>query len=473
MVRLRSFVLQHPFKFVNFMKLLLMGLVLGTLVVIFFYHLNFTALMSYDEAWYADVTRNLVRTGNPLHLVFNGDTFTDHPPFGFIMMAVPTLILGSNELSARFIPALLGVGCIILIFLVGRALRGKLVGVCAAGILLSSLWFMLRARSGNLDIPFLFWSLFTCYWLVETKKNVSRLYLATLGFCALFLTKTLIGIGILPLFLYTLLQVRKQLRLKQIVVMILMGLTLILPWYVYNQLINHSFLYHHFIQIGSRGGSNTFGLASLSKSFYFLQVGMGKWFKLFMLSLPLAGILFVWKRNARYGLVSVSLYLAGFMLPLLFSSDVEVWHFIPSYAPIALLIAIICTDVWSLFPPLKKNRWIILLVFLGIAGYQFRQSTNLLYVKRPQSSSEKEISLRAGAYPEVYFDEVFHPAAVYYSRTKVHYMLTDVNAYQNIVSILAQKKAVAIVNKTFIERLSREHRPFEVITSSSDHYLIK
>ena len=148
----------------------------GALLTLFLYRLNDTALTSYDEAWYASITRTVAQTGNLFRLQFNGATFTDHPPLGFWLMAVPTALFGSSELSARLIPALAGFGCVLLMYAVGKVLKNTATGITAGALLCSSLWFLHRARSGNLDTIFLFFLLLTLYCLLRTNRHVRWWY---------------------------------------------------------------------------------------------------------------------------------------------------------------------------------------------------------------------------------------------------------------------------------------------------------
>lgn len=453
-------------------RVLAVGIV-SALLLAFFYHLEYTALHSYDEAWYADVTRNLVNSGNPLRLVFNGMTFTDHPPFGFMLMAIPTMIFGSTEFSARFTSALLGAGSIILMYMCGRELKNRAVGLAAGGVLVSSLWFMLRARSGNLDVPFLFWSIFTFYWLLVAQNNVRFFYIAALGFSAMFLTKTLVGVGILPIFFYSLWLARHKLK-PILLVKLLVGIVLIVsPWYVYNQSINSGFLYHHFLEVGARSEGTGFSLFAISKSLYYLQVGMGKWFKFFLLSVPVSILVWCFKKHERTSLSFVILYLVGF-LPFFFSGSVEVWHLIPTYPSISLLIAkSLTTAAQSLFPKLKQIDWAVTVAILVIAAYQFHQMSNLLYYKTPQESAERDISKSAAHSQQVHVFETFYPAVVYYSGRTVIPMHTNPQAYQDMVKILQEGRGSIITNEDSVKALERDEVAYTAIARYQNYFLIE
>src|SRR3989338_4701430 len=75
---------------------------------LFFYKLGQSSLISWDEAWYGGIAANIVSTGNFWNLSFNGHDYFDHPPAGFILIALSLKILGTSDFAVRFVPALLG-----------------------------------------------------------------------------------------------------------------------------------------------------------------------------------------------------------------------------------------------------------------------------------------------------------------------------------------------------------------------------
>ncbi len=455
------------------MKLIFKFLIIVVLSFLFFFKLDFTALTSYDEAWYADISRNLARTKNPFELSFNYSRFTDHPPLGFMLMLVPPLFIANQELAARIVPAFLGMLSIVLIYLSGKKISGPFVGLGAGAILLSSMWFMLRARSGNLDIIFLFGLMLSFYGLLKLKESQKYLYLATLGFIFAFLTKTLLGAGLLPVFIYSFWKNRHILKRSTILANLILVLVLITPWYLYNQLVDSNFLYHHFIEIGVRGESNAFQPSALKTSFLYLQIGIGKWYKLFFASIILSGFIWFKSKIDREKLIMIYLVLLGFALPLLFSSQVEVWHLIPVYFPIALLIAFVLIRTAQLCQnKLKYLPLLITFFILSLSAWQFYAFSNLIYPQTREFSSEKDIAQKASAYPSIHLMSYFYPAAVYYSGSKVIPVWFSENSYQEMQSLLNGVN-VFIIDQQLFQDLERDKIPFSVIYNNEQYYLIK
>ena len=132
-----------------------------------FFFLRFlgqTPLRSWDEAWYAEIAKNILKTGNWFLLRWNGLPYFDHPPLGFWLTAFSFRIFGINEMAARLPSALAGIGSVFLIFLLGQKLFNQKTGFWSGLILTTTPWFWLRSREGNLDIILVFFMLLSI-WL--------------------------------------------------------------------------------------------------------------------------------------------------------------------------------------------------------------------------------------------------------------------------------------------------------------------
>lgn len=427
--------------------------------------------MSFDEAWYGDIARNLLHSKNPFKLIFNGQVFTDHPPFGFMLMSISMMIFGVNEFSVRLISVLSGVGSVLLLFLIGKKVGGRMVGFISAIILFSSMWFVFRVRSGNLDIPFLFFELMTIFFLLQKKKIY--LAMAIVSFSALVLTKTLVGFGILPVMIFLLWQNKKNISKKIAFQLIFLFLIIVLPWYVYNQILDDNFLYHHFFEIGSRGDSNKFDFSSLKQSLFYLSIGVGKWYKVFLISVSLAVINFIRQKN-KFNYKFLFLWFLGFM-PFLLSSRAEIWHFIPIYPIVALLIPVSINDFLAIF--FKKNPFIeVLLIFsfVIIGVYQFRQFSNLMYFPHSVKSDEKDIALKSKNYDNIHLLETFYPAMVFYTQKHIVPLNWEEDSHGILLNKLDRNTDdVFVINTNLKSQLEREGIDFVVLEKNDSYYLIK
>ena len=167
------------------------GLMLSFLLM---FRLEHPSLQSYDEAWYGSISRSLLELKNLFSLEFNTQRFADHSPLGFLFQAMSMKIFGPDAFGVRFVRVVFGLLALYVVYLLAPTLADKTTGVIAVSILMPSLWFLFRARSGNLDVPIKFWEVFTLYSLVNHGER-ALLVLASIGLAGVFLTKTVVGIG--------------------------------------------------------------------------------------------------------------------------------------------------------------------------------------------------------------------------------------------------------------------------------------
>ncbi len=461
------------------MKKFLLFILFAFLAFTLFFKLNFTALQSYDEAWYGDIARNILRTGNPFLLQFNGGIYTDHPPLGFMLMAIPALLFGSNEFTVRCVSALLGVLTLILLYVIGKEIKNAQVGVSAALILWSSLWFLLRARSGNLDVPFVFWEVLTFYFLVKIRKDPRFLFGVGVSFACLFLTKTLVGVGMLPVILWMIFQERRKISISLFLKTCVLLFIFIAPWYMYNQSLNHSFLRHHFLEVGTRGQENHYSIEALQHGVNYLQICLGKWFKVFLLSIPLSILLFWKKKKLRFLLIALYVWLGVFGIPFLLSSKTEIWHLLPLLPPIAVVTALSFQPILDIeWKPIRKYHqflsWGVVGAMILLASFQFSQIANLLYPSQPVFSGERDIAQKAHPYSMIYLMDTFYPATVYYSQREVNIFYWNANAYEKMIEVLKRHEGkVFLINKDTMEKLSEEQVIFTTLEKNEQYSLIR
>ncbi len=99
----------HSNRFLGFVRDHFYVIVLVTLFsFLFFYRLGWNTLVSWDEAWYGSIAREMVKTGDYMNMMWNGNPFYDHPPMGFWLMAASYKLFGINEFTTRLPSALLG-----------------------------------------------------------------------------------------------------------------------------------------------------------------------------------------------------------------------------------------------------------------------------------------------------------------------------------------------------------------------------
>lgn len=234
-------------------------------LVVSFIKLGSVTLFDYDEAVFAEVTKEMLQSGDWITPNYNGEAHFDKPILFYWVMAVSYKLFGINEFGARFPSALASVLLILSIFFFVRRFRGREAGVYAAASLLLSLYFLVYSRAAVIDmimILFMTLSLFSFYLsLMQKKEGVpgagpKRYIYGFYLFSALaFLAKGLIGIvfpfGIIILFLLITeggAGIKKVLSLKGTILFLIIAA----PWYIAQLMINgmefiqQFFIKHHF-----------------------------------------------------------------------------------------------------------------------------------------------------------------------------------------------------------------------------------
>jgi 4-amino-4-deoxy-L-arabinose transferase-like glycosyltransferase len=446
-------------------------------VCLFLYKVEFTALQSYDEAWYGEIARNVITAHNPFLLMFNGAVFTDHPPLGYWFMAVSTMVFGSTEWSVRVFSVACGVGTLLCIYWIGKNMCGWGGGLSAVAVLASSLWFVFRVRSGNLDIPVMFWEVLTIVLLLQKKPWTK--YLALYSFSALMLTKTVVWFGLLPALLYLLWLKRKMLKWQLLVAHGLCCAALVLPWYIVNQLYDPRFFAHHFFEIGARGNENNFSLSALMQNLQYLAIGVGKWYKVFWVALGIGVLSSVraWRLQVwRSQVILLFLWWCGFAL-FFFAKKTEIWHLLPLYPVLALAIPFFLLR--GIQSSIKKNFVRHSLIGVTVAGcvvlavFQYTQFANLFYPAQPVWSAERDIAIKARPYTQVALMETFYPAAVYYTQQRILPLHWDTQAYEKMVDgIQMQSPMVFIINAEKKKQLEVQGVPFVTLQQNEQYFLI-
>lgn len=390
-----------------FIVLLLLSLPL------FFYNLGQSSLTNWDEAWYADIARNILKTGNIFTLYWNGEIFSDHPPAGFWVTAIIFKILGISEFTARLPQALFGMLSLVTIYLLGKELFNKWVGLASAIALSSSIWFLYRARSGNLDITLTFFYLLTLFLALKVVRDKKYLVPLAISFTILMLTKTLVPLTIFPsLFIIFW---KQKINFKDLRWLLVIFLGLFGTWLV-TQIITQPGFISHFFKIGLPGikvETNYSENLQLIKEY--LHSGIGKWFWPGLFGVFIGLLL----RQKRFLILSV--FFVTFFVPFIFSAKGHIWHLIPLHP---IMVLSFFGVAWVILEKFLKKSWLvaglILITSVYISFNQIKMSWYQFIDIPGFISDEAILSIEAGKYPQkFYIDGDFGPTAIFYSNKQV------------------------------------------------------
>lgn len=438
-------------------------LLLSLTLPLFFYKLGQSSLVSFDEAWYGGVAKNIIKTGDPINLTWNGNPYIDHPPSGFWLIALSIKILGESEFAVRLPSAFLGFLSLIVIYFLGKELFSRTVGFTSSMALSSSFWFLFRARSGNLDVPLTFFFLLTLLLAQKSSQNKKFLLPWSISLIFLLLTKTLVPLTIIPSLI--IIFWKAKLKIKDFLWPVFLVTGIVGGWFVINIIKNINFI-NHYLGIGLpgvRAETNYIENVKLIKEY--LHSGIGKWFWPGILSIFLSLVL----RQKRFLILTI--FFLTFFIPFIFSNKGHIWHLVPLH-PI-LIISFFGLSGVVLEKLIKDKLFIygiLILIAVFVSLFQIRIAWRE-FINIPAFVSDEDIlSREASKFKEPFFiDGDFQQSAIYYSGKNVKKISTD-----GLKALFKNKKSFLLI--TYQWRLDENgiiKNMYQIIKKDRDKILIK
>jgi 4-amino-4-deoxy-L-arabinose transferase-like glycosyltransferase len=121
-------------------------------LVLFFFHLGARPLWDTDEGMHASTSKGMVLSGDWITPTFNGENFYDKPVLHNWFVSISFLIFGFTEFAARLPAAILGLGGVILTYLLGRRMFSPVAGFLSGAILATNVEYAMLSRTVVHDI---------------------------------------------------------------------------------------------------------------------------------------------------------------------------------------------------------------------------------------------------------------------------------------------------------------------------------
>jgi 4-amino-4-deoxy-L-arabinose transferase-like glycosyltransferase len=156
------------------------GLTIGCFIIfsglILFFNLGARSLENHGYLRYAEVAREMIRSGEWVVPHLNGEVFIDKPPLLFWLIAIPSSIYGSvTPLLAKWPSAFSAWMGVIILFLWGKRIYGTTQsGLIAGGVLLSSYQYFSQARLAKTDTLLCLFILLSLYFFTLGYGEVRR-----------------------------------------------------------------------------------------------------------------------------------------------------------------------------------------------------------------------------------------------------------------------------------------------------------
>jgi 4-amino-4-deoxy-L-arabinose transferase-like glycosyltransferase len=191
-------------------------------------------LNGYDDAQYAHMAKDIVRTGDWLVLHSNGEPALENSPLMDWMEAALFTAFGFSDALARLPSALCGLGTILLVYWLARRLTGdRITAVLAMFTIATSLYFLKYMARGMTDVPFTFFVLCAvCAW--SMTGDDPRWYLAV-GVCTACaqLTRSMMGLALPAIFVLHLIATRRRPPFRYAIPALVLAYLPLAAWYIY------------------------------------------------------------------------------------------------------------------------------------------------------------------------------------------------------------------------------------------------
>lgn len=128
----------------------------------------------FDEFYYVDFAKKYLN-----HIEF----YDVHPPLGKLLIAIPIAFFGDSQFYWRIMESLFGTAFIYVMYLAGKELAGKTVGIIAAAIIAFDGMFLVYSRVGVLEIFLCFFILLTFYLTLKFLHTKKLVFLVLSGIC--------------------------------------------------------------------------------------------------------------------------------------------------------------------------------------------------------------------------------------------------------------------------------------------------
>lgn len=303
-------------------------------IIVFFVKINAYPLHNWDEAWYAQVIKDMSQ--NPDHILlpfWNGRHFFDNSPLYFWLSLPIVKLFGAGAWQVRFISAAAATISTFLVYLIGKKLKDEKLGFISALVFLTLGQVVIRFRDGNLDALLTGLTLASFYFYLKSEGSKKFTILCGLSIGLSALVKAW-GTALLGPFLITTYAFFKNKSLPKNLPIII--LTAIFPfswWYAWGAITYGKDFINWFILNPTSG---RIAASSFNFSTYYFET----LFRDAIFWLPAAAIALVIKRPKlepwqKAFLTTSAIYL----LFLSISNQKSDWYNLLVYSQIAILIS--------------------------------------------------------------------------------------------------------------------------------------
>lgn len=478
----------------------LIGILAFTLI---FYGLGTNHLIPWDEAIYANISRNMVRSGN--YIVQNwipGTVWFEKPPLFMWLMAASMKVLGVSSLAARLPGAIFGLLTIVVTYMFGKKLYNRTVGLIASFILLTTVQFLYYSRTAMTDVTATFFITTALFFYWNTVSNNRYRYWLLAGAFAGLGVMTKGVIGFLPFLVMTIFEIyliltdRSFLSKKRIfsyILSVLASVAVFMPWHMemyrrFGQQFLANYIGYHVLERA------TSSIEDKGRPWYWyftvLKVSMRVWFIALLGALPISLL------NAMFGNMKkeyksftlviekyrenifLLVYAVSIFIFFSMATSKLVWYITPIYPALAILVAVfiyrVIENISVHFKGYENGTKFLLLYLLFLSGFTyFWLVKDMVYV--PDLTYKQATLLQMkdekfGTETKVYTDNIEQPLVLYYSDGP--YQMVDFGPLENILRNAGDDDKIVFITKESRFRKLKESFPELVLDRQLDEWVL-
>jgi 4-amino-4-deoxy-L-arabinose transferase-like glycosyltransferase len=347
---------------------------LSVAVPALFWKLGAGSLAAWDEAIYAQVSKEMVRGGDWLTLHWEYKPWFEKPPLLMWVTSLFYRLFGVSEFTARLPSALSGIALLALTYLIGKLAYGKVAGLLSGIVLLTCYHFLSFSRFGTMDVMLACFVYLAVYAYLRVRDgNEGWWYLVGCACALALMTKGAGGIiapASVALALISDKRLQGALRCRSFWLALLLALVMVMPWHVlmyawHGRSFIDEYIGYHVIARSTRTlEGNATGY------FYFVGKLLDGFFP-WCLLVPFALVSFVRKNLKRREQSWVLLVLAALVFCLYTMIPTRrPWYIIPLYPALSILTAAFLINLYSAYQSRPALRRVIATAsaFLIIGG---------------------------------------------------------------------------------------------------------
>lgn len=294
---------------------------------------------------HAATSKDMVLSGDWTTPTLNREPFFDKPAFHNWLVALAFVVCGFTEFAARLPNAMIGLGCVLVTYLLGRRLYGPGAAFLGAVVLATAAEFIVLSRTVMHDMSLAFFvTLGLALWFVGYSRNATSrgwFLLSYAAFGGAMLAKGPIGVLLPGAVVFLFLLARRELHFLGRMSLgwgVLIGLLVAAPWYLAVSLRNPDFARYFFIELnfGSFLSEEAHHPEPLHYYLPILLVGFFPW----SFFLP-AALVRAWQRKGEdtHGGTLFLLLWAGLYLAFFSAAESKLATYIlPIFPPLTLVV---------------------------------------------------------------------------------------------------------------------------------------